>query len=250
MISLDFSAIVFLFLIFVVAFLYSSVGHGGASGYLALMGIYHMSPAVMRPSALLMNIVVSAIAFAQYSRNRTLDTKLFLLLAFGSVPSTFIGAGISLDASIYERILSLVLVLPAMRLLLSSQKDNPVLREPNSALAVFMGIAIGLLSGMIGIGGGIILSPLLLMLGWANTKEVALMSALFILVNSTAGMAGLVSKGFTFESTTYLWVCVAVAGGVCGGYLGSRKYNVVTIRRILGIVMLIASAKLFLQSMR
>ncbi len=248
MIPLDSISIIFLFALFAVAFLYASVGHGGASGYLALMGLYHVAPETMKPSALMMNIAVSIIAFSQYSRSNSLNKKLFLLLIVGSIPAAYLGAFVTLDATIYKRILAVILLVPIVRLVGFSAKEQPVLRRPNEVLAVFIGLAIGFLSGMIGIGGGILLSPMLLLLGWTDIKQASLISALFIFLNSISGMGGILSKGITVSPTIYIWIAVAVAGGTLGAYFGSKKFNNATLRVMLGVVLLIASIKLFLSA--
>lgn len=246
MFPLETFPIVFLTALFAVAFLYASVGHGGASGYLALMGLYQIIPETMRPSALLMNIVVSIIAFSQYSRSVSLNKKLFLLLVLGSVPAAYLGAWVTLDATIYKRVLAVILLIPIIRLIGFSAKEQDQLRTPNELLAIVLGVAIGFLSGMIGIGGGILLSPLLLLLGWTDIKQASLISALFIFLNSISGMIGLISNGVSVNSSIYIWISVAVVGGLAGSYFGSQRFNSVTLRILLGIVLLIASVKLFL----
>jgi uncharacterized membrane protein YfcA len=241
---MDTSQIVFLILLFIVAFLYSSVGHGGASGYLALMGVYHFSPELMKPSALLMNIIVSLMAFAQYSRTSKLNKKLFLLLIAGSIPAAFLGARIEIDPFIYKKILAVMLLLPVLRLLGAFGKPGTVKKDFDPFLVVIIGIVIGFVSGMIGIGGGIILSPIILFLGWAEMKQTATISSLFIFLNSISGLTGLISKGVTIDPAIYLWITIAVAGGLTGSYYGSRKFENTLLKKILGIVLLIASAKL------
>ena len=236
--------ILFLFLLFAVAFLYSSVGHGGASGYLALMGLYHFSPEVMKPSALIMNIVVSLMAFYQYSRTTSLKQKLFFLLVAGSVPAAFLGARVGLDVLLYKKILAFILLFPVLRLLGVFGTAVTEQKNFNPYLAVIMGFIIGCISGMIGIGGGIILSPVIIFLGWADVKEAATISSLFIFLNSASGLFSLVTKGITIEPAIYLWVSIAVAGGIVGAWYGSRKFGNTVLKKILGVVLLIAAAKL------
>ena len=234
----------FLVLIFIVATLYSSVGHGGASGYLALMSLFLVAPESMRSSALILNIFVSAIAWWQYSRSVKLNSKLFLWLIAGSIPAAFAGAMIEIDASVYKRILGILLILPAARLMgWIPARQQPGI-QPVFLFAFAIGIGIGLISGIIGIGGGIILSPVLLLLGWTDIRQTALMSALFILLNSLSGMGGLISKGLNFEPILYLWITVAVMGGMLGSWAGSRKLTPENLKRILGVVLVIAGGKL------
>jgi uncharacterized membrane protein YfcA len=243
----DSYSLLFLILLFAVAFLYSSVGHGGASGYLALMGIFSVAPATMKPAALLMNVFVSAIAFIQYSRTTPLNKKLFLLLIIGSVPAAFFGAKISLDVSVYKKILGVLLLFPVLRLLGFFGKEKETLKEYNVALAVLIGIGVGLISGMIGIGGGIILSPILILLGWTNIKQAAVIAAPFIFLNSISGLISLSMKGFNLETQVYLWIAIAIAGGMLGSWYGSSKLQNDLLKKFLAAVMLIAIIKLFIQ---
>src|SRR3990172_599195 len=163
----------FILLLFAVAFLYSSVGHGGASGYLALMALFGIAPAVMKSSALLMNIFVSLIAFYEYYKGGHFRWKLFFPFAIASVPFSFIGAYITLDEFLYKKILGVILIFPILRLFGVFGKGNESEKEINRTWAFVLGTLIGLLSGIIGIGGGIILSPVILFLHWGNMKETA-----------------------------------------------------------------------------
>ncbi|CAN5462568.1 sulfite exporter TauE/SafE family protein [soil metagenome] len=241
---MDTSQIIFLFLLFIVAFLYSSVGHGGASGYLALMGFYHFAPEVMKPSALIMNIIVSLMAFTQYVRTNPLNKKLFLLLIAGSIPAAFLGARIEIDAFVYKKILAVILLFPVLRLLGVFGKPSPVKKDFDPFFVVIIGIVIGFLSGMIGIGGGIILSPIILFMGWEDMKKTATISSLFIFLNSISGLISLVTKGVTIAPSIYLWVLIAVIGGIVGSWYGSKKFENTVLKKILGVVLLIASVKL------
>lgn len=208
------------------------------------MGIFHFAPEVMRPTALMLNLFVSLIAWWQYSRSEKLNTRLFLWLIAGSIPAAFLGALITIDITVYKQLLGGLLLLPAFRLFgfFKAAPQSP--KEPTFFPALVFGIGIGLLSGVIGIGGGIILSPLLLMLGWANIKQTALLSALFIFVNSLSGMAGLVSKGLYIQPEAYYWIGVAIAGGALGSWVGSTKVSSQTLKHILGVVLVIAGVKL------
>jgi len=241
---MDTTILLFYFLLFLVAFLYSSVGHGGASGYLALMGLYHFSPEIMKPSALIMNIIVSFMAFVQYLRISPLNKKLFFLLIAGSIPAAFLGARIEIDPFLYKKILAVILIIPVLRLFGLIGRPAIKRKDYDPALIVMMGIVIGFVSGMIGIGGGIILSPILLFMGWAEMKQTATISSAFIFLNSTAGLAGIVTKGVAIDPSIYLWVGIAVTGGLAGSYYGSRKFGNTMLKKILGVVLLIASLKL------
>jgi len=239
----------FYFLLPVVAFLYASVGHGGASGYLALMGLFGFASDEMKSTALILNIFVSAIAFFHFYRIGNFNLKLFLWLAVISVPLAFLGGGIKLEDDLYKKILGAFLVLAILKLLGVFDKktsENDSLKEPNLYLALFLGGSIGFLSGLLGIGGGIILTPILLFLKWTTMKQTAGISAGFIFVNSVAGLFGQVSKGVEIHSDIYLFVVLAVAGGLLGGYLGSVKFNNLALRFLLAAVLAIAVVKLFL----
>ncbi len=236
----------FTVLLFVVAFLYSSVGHGGASGYLALMALFGLAPSLMKSSALILNIFVSFISFYQYYRGGYFKWKLFWPFALASVPFAFIGAFITIDALVYKKILGLVLIFPILRLFGLIGKESDEKNEVNIGIALLIGASIGLLSGMIGIGGGIILSPLILMFYWGNMKQTAAVSALFIFVNSIAGLIGLLSKGIIIDTVVYGWLGIALLGGLFGAYYGRNKFSNTILTRLLAVVLLIASIKLLL----
>ena len=162
----------FLLLLFVVSFLYASVGHGGASGYLALMALFGFAPSLMKSSALILNIFVSILSFYQYYKGGYFKLKLFLPFAIVSVPASFIGALITVDPILYRKILGLLLIFPILRLLGLMGKITDEEKQLNIPLALIIGASIGLLSGMIGIGGGIILSPIIILLHWGNIPSV------------------------------------------------------------------------------
>lgn len=236
--------IIFYLLLFVLAFLYASVGHGGASGYLALMAIFSMAPEVMRPTALFLNLFVSLTAFIQFYRARFFNWNIFLPLALASIPMAFLGGMIDIDPAIYKKILGLLLVIPILRFLFFPNTEHDQLRKPSMVWAVLMGASIGFLSGLIGIGGGIILSPLLLLMGWTDQKQTAAISALFIFVNSVSGLAGQWSKGLVFTADMGAYTLVAFTGGLLGAYLGALKFNQQVLKILLAVVLLIASYKL------
>lgn len=240
--------IVFYFLLFIVAFLYSSVGHGGASGYLALMAIYGITPEIMKPTALLLNLFVAGTSFIQFYRGKHFNWKIFLPLAIASIPMAFLGGTMTINSDIYKKILGILLLFPVIRFLFLKENKDVVQKPSNTLLSVFIGTAIGLLSGMIGIGGGIILSPILILLHWTNQKQTAAISALFIFVNSIGGLAGQLSKGIQFSPSMYIYVAIAFIGGLAGAYFGSLKFSQDWLKKILAVVLLLASYKLLFTS--
>lgn len=236
--------ILFYVLLVLVAFLYSSVGHGGASGYLALMAFFSFAPETMRPTALLINIFVSLIAFVQYYRGGFFKWNLFWPFALASFPAAFIGGMISVDVGLYKKILAVLLLFSVVRLLGIKFKKTTFDVKQNLYLALLIGAIIGLFSGMIGIGGGIILSPIILLMHWADMKKTAAVSALFIFVNSIAGFAGLFAKGFEFKTEMGLMIVLALIGGIAGSYYGANKFKNDFLNKILALVLIIASIKL------
>ncbi|HNP33955.1 MAG TPA: sulfite exporter TauE/SafE family protein [Flavobacterium sp.] len=236
---------ILLVLLLLVAFLYASVGHGGASGYLALMSLFAFPVTVMKPTALVLNILVSAISFFFYFREKKFEWKLFYPFAITSIPFSFIGGIITIETHVYKIILATVLLFAVARLLGLFGKQKGELKPIDIPLALVIGAVIGLLSGLIGIGGGIILSPILLLLRWADIKKSAAVSALFIFANSISGLFGFLSKGGTLPVSSVSLIGVALLGGIIGGYFGSKKMNTIVLRNVLAIVLLIAVFKLY-----
>lgn len=234
----------FYFLLFIVAMLYSSVGHGGASGYLALMALYAFSPEVMKPTALILNLFVSLTSFIQFYRGEHFKWRIFLPLALASIPMAFIGGLITIEASIYKKILGTLLFIPVIRFLFFANIPDEELKKSNLIVSILIGSLIGFLSGLIGIGGGIILSPIILLLRWTNQKQTAAISALFIFVNSLSGLAGQITKGITFSPDMLSYVVIAFAGGLCGAYLGALKFNQNILKNTLALVLMMAGWKL------
>ena len=236
--------ILFYFLLLLVSFLYASVGHGGASGYLALMACFSFAPDVMRPTALILNLFVSAIAFIQYYKSGYFQWKLFWPFAITSIPAAFIGGVIQVDENIYKKILAVLLLFSVVKLIGFNTSSVAVRKKQNLIASLIIGLIIGFISGMIGIGGGIILSPLILLLHWADMKQTAAVSALFIFVNSLAGLSGSIKNGININTTMGMMLFIALVGGFAGSYSGAKKFNTVKLKFLLAIVLMIASAKL------
>jgi len=229
--------------IFVVAVLYSSVGHGGASGYLAVMAFLAVAPEVTRPTALVLNLFVASIATWQFWRAGHFSWGLFWPFAIASIPFAFIGGMIKLPTHIYRTVLGAVLLFAAFRLAWSFTRDAEVTR-PLIWVALIIGAGIGLLSGLVGVGGGIFLTPVLLLMNWSETKTAAGISALFILVNSAAGLAGNYAQLSVLPSNAWAWIIAAIAGGILGSLLGAKKFDSLMLRRVLAAVLLMAAMKL------
>ena len=242
---------IFLFYILLplVAFLYAAVGHGGASGYLALMIIFSFPEGEMKSTALILNICVSAIAFASYLYQKHFDLRIFFMVGIISIPAAFFGGRMDVNDQIFKKILGVILLIAILKLLglfNLKKKETDQLNKPNLYLALLIGAGIGFLSGLLGIGGGILLTPLLLFLRWTTVKVAAGISALFIFVNSVSGLIGQISEDkMILNEKIGLLAILAVCGGLLGGDLGSSKLNNVVLRYLLAIVLLIATYKLF-----
>lgn len=236
----------FLIALPIVAFLYSSVGHGGASGYLALMALFSFEPETMKPTALLLNLFVAGIAFYHYYKAGHFKMTLFLPFAVASIPLAFVGGTISLDASIYKKILAILLIFAVLKMLNVFGKEQSQIKDLKLWQGLVIGGIIGFFSGLIGIGGGIILTPIILLLHWGNMKEAAAVSALFIWVNSASGLIGQFTSSVTLSQQSLILVAVAVVGGFFGSYYGSKKFNNQHLRYLLAVVLIIASTKLLL----
>lgn len=236
-------------LILVAAGVYSAVGHGGASAYLAVMALAGFAPEVMKPAALSLNILVAGVATARFARAGHLSWATVWPFAMTSVPAAFIGGAVTLPVRGYEVVLGLVLLYAAARMLaIPAAPVDRAPRPPPLAPALVAGGGIGLVSGLIGVGGGIFLSPLLLLLGWAGARGTAAASALFIVVNSVAGLAGHLLSSPTLPAQLPVWAAAAAVGGWVGAGYGSRRLPPPAIRRLLAVVLLMAGAKLIFLS--
>jgi uncharacterized membrane protein YfcA len=231
------------------AFGYAAVGHGGASAYLAAMALAGVAPAQMRPVALLLNILVASLATYKFYRAGHFRWRLFWPFAAVSMPCAYAGGAISLPGQAYKVLVGLVLLYAAWQLWRSGRggEEMRAPREPPLAAAMAIGAAMGLLAGLTGVGGGIFLSPLLLMLGWAGTKQTSAVAAPFILVNSAAGLAALLVAGSASLPGYVGILSVAVlAGGWLGAEYGSRRFANPLVRRVLAVVLALAGAKMIL----
>ncbi len=233
-----------LILLPVAAFFYASVGHGGASSYLMILALTGFAPEEIRPTALTLNIIVSLVAFLNHRKSCEFPKKLFWQLAAFSIPAAFVGGLIVVNTAIYMNILGILLLFPVLQFLGVFPKNKFEFIEQNAWMPPVIGILIGFFSGLIGIGGGIILSPLLLMLGWTNIRQTAALSALFIFVNSVAGYLGTVGFGFYLDRTLWIFIPPTIVAGMLGSYYGARRFNVRIVKNLLTIVLAGAAIKL------
>jgi uncharacterized membrane protein YfcA len=244
MTSMDTSHLILLFIaVGLIAFLYSSVGHAGASGYIATMTLFGLTPTVIRPTALVLNILVASIGTFQFWRAGYFSWKLFWPFALLSIPAAYVGGYLQPSASVLRILIGVVLLFSAARLVFR-RSDPPQAVPPSRPVAISVGAGLGFLSGLTGTGGGIFLTPLLLFCQWAYIRQAAAVSALFIWVNSIAGLIGYFTKVHSIPSLGLILAAAAVIGGAVGSHLGSRRFAVRVISLFLATVLLIAGMKL------
>ena len=235
-------------LVFVVAALYSSVGHGGASGYLAVLSFFAVAPATMASTALTLNVLVAGVAMVSYIQAGHLSWKLAWPFIVLSIPAAFLGGLIHVSEAVYDVLLSFALVFAAFRLAMNAVSPTQAndLRSVNLPVSLPVGAGIGLLSGVVGVGGGIFLSPLMILFRWADAKKTSAVAALFIVVNSLAGLAGRLSKGNLAIDGFAPLIAVAFLGGLIGSYYGANRFSGLVLRRLLALVLVIAATKMIL----
>ena len=241
---MDTTHLILLFLaIGVIALLYSSVGHAGASGYIATMTLFGIAPIVIRPTALVLNILVASIGTFQFWRAGYFSWKLFWPFALLSIPAAYLGGYLQPSASVLRILIGVVLLFSAARLLV--RRSDPLQTSaPSQPVAISVGAALGFLAGLTGTGGGIFLTPVLLFCRWAPIRQAAAVSALFIWVNSIAGLVGYLTKVRTIPSLGFILAAAAIMGGIIGSHLGSRRFAVRVLSLCLATVLVIAGIKL------
>jgi uncharacterized membrane protein YfcA len=231
----------------VVSMLYASVGQAGGSGYLAAMALFGVSPVVMKPTALVLNVLVATLSTLKFSHAGYFSWAIFWPFAVTSVPAAFIGGTLSVSSSIYNIIVGGALLYAALQLFRVTQVAPSLgVQSPPLWLALSAGAAVGLLSGLTGIGGGIMFGPLLLSLRWAETRQTLGMSAALNLTNSAAGTLGNLSSVMALPSAMFLWAAAAMLGGWVGSEYGSRRVSQLTLQRLLAVVLVIAGFKLII----
>ncbi len=234
-------------LFFCIALLYSTVGHAGASGYLATMALLSFPPAVMKPTALALNIIVALVTTIRFAKAGYFSWRLFWPFALASVPMAYLGGGMHVDTTIYKILVGIALVFAAFHLILRSKvaTDDPGRATyPGIGASLAVGGGLGFLSGLTGVGGGIFLSPVLIILHWAGLRRTAAVAAAFILLNSISGLAGYIQKGGVFPDNIAFWSVAVVFGGFIGSTLGATKFNSPVLRVLLGVMLAMAGLKL------
>ena len=231
--------------IFIAAILYSSVGHAGASGYIAVMALAGLAPESLKPAALTLNILVASVASVKFYRANAFSWNLLWPLVITSIPCAYMGGTFSLPNKLYEPLLGIVLIYSAFHAFYTA-KTAPlqVIKFPSRLILMMTGSLIGFLSGLIGVGGGIFLSPVLLFLKWGETRVVSGVAAAFILVNSIAGLIGTMTKNPELPQGILWWAMAAIIGGWIGADYGSKRLGGTGIRQVLALVLLVAGAKL------
>tara|TARA_B100000768_G_scaffold127081_1_gene117694 strand:+ start:676 stop:1491 length:816 start_codon:yes stop_codon:yes gene_type:complete len=232
-------------LLFVGSVLYSSVGHGGASAYIAILALTGTPIGIIKPIGLILNIVVSSIASFRFIKHKLYSLKVLIPVVSGSIPAAFIGGYVSLPSEIYKPLVGLILIIAGLQLIFSFFKKSKLNKNEhiNVLWAVFIGVCIGLLSGLTGTGGGIFLSPLIIFLGWTSIKGASGTAAIFILFNSISGLLGNISSVHSVPDEIFIYIFAVFIGTLVGTYLGIKKLNQLAVKKTLGIVIIIAGLK-------
>ncbi len=234
---------------FFIALLYSTVGHAGASGYLATMALLSFTPEVMKPTALALNIIVALITTVRFAMAGHFSWRLFWPFALASVPMAYLGGGLALHTTIYKILVGIALLFAAAHVILRNSvvsDDAERVSYPGIGASLATGGGIGFLSGLTGVGGGIFLSPVLIILHWAGLRRTAAVAAAFILLNSISGLSGYLQKGGAFPDHIAFWSVAVVCGGYIGSTLGATKFNSPVLRVLLGVMLAMAGVKLAL----
>ena len=234
------------FCLFLGAILYTSVGHAGASVYIAVMTFFDLPPQVIKPTALTLNIAVSSLTSWRYIRKGFFKKRLFVFLTIGAVPAAYVGGHINLPSHIYKPIIGVLLLFSGVNFIVQAQRVERNPRNIVPVFAVFLGAAIGMLSGITGTGGGIFLSPIIIWLGWSTTKQTSGTVSAFIFLNSIAGLLGNFRSTSSLPPTLPVFLSAVILGALVGTRIGTTRFSHVGIKRALGCVLLVAGAKFLL----
>jgi len=232
---------------FCIAVLYSTVGHAGASGYLATMALLSFPAGVMKPTALALNILVALVTSVRFYQAGYFSWRLFWPFALTSVPMAYLGGGFTVHATIYKMLVGIALLFSAAYLILRNKvvsEEQRISGFPGIPASLATGAVIGLISGLTGVGGGIFLSPVLIMLNWAGLRRTSAVAAVFILVNSLSGLAGYIHQGGALPDHLALWSVAVVSGGFIGSSLGATRLNSPVLRMLLGAVLVMSGLKM------
>jgi hypothetical protein len=244
---IDFESVLLAGLFFLAALLYSSVGHAGASGYLAVMALAGIAPTIMKPTALALNILVAIIATIKFYRVGSFSWRIFVPLIISSIPFAYLGGRLLLPELYYKPLVGIILIFSAWKLIKTAKNGSDYdIQKPSIPVLVIMGVVLGLLSGLTGVGGGIFLSPILVVFRWAPIKVISGVAAGFILVNSISGILGVMSANTQFHPSLPLWAIVVIIGGFIGAEYGSKRLGNKSIQQFLALVLLIAGIKMVL----
>jgi len=233
------------FVFLIIAILYSSVGHAGSSGYLAIMALLSFTPESIKPTSLILNIVVASIASYKYIKNNYFDRTIFLTIIITSIPFSFLGGYLTLSPKYFKLVAGLFLIFASVLMFIreySSIKEN-YYKKMSKSSGLLIGLIIGFISGLIGVGGGIFLSPIVIMSRWTTIKNVSGVASLFILVNSISGLAGRMTSISQVDNHIIFWIGAVIIGGLTGSYLGTIKFNNRIIISCLFLVLLTAGVK-------
>jgi uncharacterized membrane protein YfcA len=236
-------------LVFVAAVVYSSGGHAGASAYLAAMALFGVAPEAMKPTALLMNIVVATVGTIRFTRARAVPWRLLAWLCLGSIPAAFLGGRVGLPSQVFQPLLGALLLVAAARLWIPD-RGAATRPAPAPPWLVAIGASIGLVAGLTGIGGGIFLSPIVILSGWEEPRRAGGAAVVFILVNSVLGLLGHVSVAAQVPPVAGVLAAVALVGGLIGSWAGVNRLKPLVLRRVHAIVLVTSSVKLFVDGLR
>jgi hypothetical protein len=233
------------FLFLIISVLYSSVGHAGASGYLAIMALLSFAPETIKPTSLILNIIVASIASVKYLRAGFFDRKIFFSFILASLPAAFIGGYVHISPGYFKLIAGIFLILSSVLMVIREyfKTSEKPYRQVPLITGLFIGSAIGFISGLIGVGGGVFLSPVIFMFNWTSVKNVSGIAALFILVNSVAGLAGHITGISHIDFNIVFWGLAVIIGGMTGSYFGTVRFNNKLIIILLSLVILSAGLK-------